>query len=116
MQKYNTAVSAVSEAGYAQETAQSLKAILAELKEMQKKLEKLVTIQTLQTPAGVKAVSKATGEVVVTFQKVTNATSYDIYRQSVKIASVTGTSYTDAKAPGGKTSIYTVIAVSSDPN
>ena len=72
--------------------------------------------QALRAPTGVKAVSKPTGDVVVTFQKVEHASSYDIYRQSVKIASVTGTSYTDAKAPAGKSSTYTVIAVSSDPN
>lgn len=67
----------------------------------------------LAAPTGVKAVSKPTGEVEITFQKVANAASYEIYRQSVKIATVTGTSYTDAKALAGKTSTYTVVAVAS---
>ncbi len=113
LQKYNVAVQAVSEAGYEKETAQSLQTVLEELTTAVKKLERIIT--ALSVPTGVKAVSKPTGEVEITFQKVANAASYDIYRQSVKIATVTGTSYTDTKAPGGATSTYTVVAVASDP-
>ena len=113
LQKYGSAVQAISETGYAQETAQSLQTVLEELQNAVKQMQRV--IRTLSAPTGVKAVSKPTGEVEITFQKAANASSYEIYRQSVKIAVVTGTSYIDAKAPGGKTSTYTVVAVSSDP-
>ena len=70
----------------------------------------------LSAPASVKATSKAAG-VTVSFAKVDNAASYDIYRKSgnsaaKKIANVTKASYVDTKAPGGKKSTYTVVAVS----
>ncbi len=72
----------------------------------------------LGAPASVKASSKSTG-VKITFAKVEGAGSYDIYRKSgsgaaKKIANVTGTSYLDEKAPGGKKLTYTVVAVASN--
>lgn len=114
LQKYNAAVRAVSEEGYAQETAQSLQTILADLKAAAQQMKRAE--KALSAPTGVKAVSKPTGEVEITFGRSADAASYEIYRGSVKLAAITGTSYTDTKAPGGKTSVYTVIAVSSDPN
>lgn len=113
MKKYNAALKAVSEEGYEEETAHSLQTVLKELTDAVKQLQRIIT--ALSVPTGVKAVSKPTGEVEITFQKVANAASYDIYRQSVKIATVTGTSYTDTKALGGAASTYTVVAVASDP-
>ena len=70
----------------------------------------------LSAPSSVKATSKAAG-VTVSFAKVDNAASYDIYRKSgssaaKKIANVTKASYVDTKAPGGKKSTYTVVAIS----
>lgn len=72
----------------------------------------------LRAPSSVKAASKSNG-VKITFAKVAGAASYDIYRKSgsaaaKKIANTTKTSYVDEKAPGGKKSTYTVVAVASN--
>ena len=54
--------------------------------------------------------------VQITFQKVANAASYEIYRKSgngaaVKIATVTTNTYEDTSAPGGTRLTYTVVAI-----
>lgn len=114
MAQYNAAKTAISEEGYARATAESLSAIKGAFTEASKKLvKKGAEVKPLNAPTGVKAVSKAAG-VEITFSAVANASSYEIYRGNQKIATVTGTSFTDEKAPGGKAITYTVMAVSSD--
>ena len=68
----------------------------------------------LAAPAGVKAVSKATG-VQITFQTVQNAAFYEIYRrigngEALKIAEVTTTAYLDSSVSAGQSVTYTVVA------
>ena len=79
-----------------------------------------LTIQAaaLKAPAGVTAVSKMTG-VQITFQKVANASSYEIYRQTgtgaaEEIATVTTDTYEDISAVGGTKLTYTVVALPSN--
>ena len=72
----------------------------------------------LGVPANVKAVSKMEG-VKVSFSPVLHASSYVIYRKAgnaalVKLAEVSNTTYMDVKPLAGKTSTYTVVAVSKD--
>jgi len=72
----------------------------------------------LGVPANVKAVSKMEG-VKVSFSPVLHASSYVIYRKAgnaalVKLAEVLNTTYMDVKPLAGKTSTYTVVAVSKD--
>ena len=104
----------------AQRAENSSASVLAELLSNLNQAKAGLSVQTapaaLNAPSSVKAASKATG-ITITFAKVEGAASYDIYRKSgnsaaKKIASVTKTSYVDTKAPGGKKSTYTVIAVS----
>lgn len=68
----------------------------------------------LAAPAGVKAVSKATG-VQITFQTVQNAAFYEIYRrigngEALKIAEVTTADYLDSSVSAGQSVTYTVVA------
>ncbi len=76
--------------------------------------------ETLKAVAGLKAVSKSAG-VEITFSKVANASSYEIYRvagkkAAQKIATVTDAAYLDKSAPGGKKLTYTVVALSNNPS
>jgi fibronectin type 3 domain-containing protein len=73
---------------------------------------------TLPRPAGVTA-SESGGVVDVRWSAVTGATEYRVFRDGERIATVTGTQYTDAVAQAG-THSYTVVAakgsVTSDPS
>ena len=71
----------------------------------------------LAAPAKVKAVQTAATKVKITWNKVTQAVSYDIYRSTSakknfkKIGSSKTNSYNDKKAVAGKTNYYKVVAV-----
>lgn len=73
--------------------------------------------QPLKAVSSVKAVQQATGKAVkVSFEKVSGAVSYDIYRSAkpdsgyAKIGSATSNSYVDKKVTAAKTYYYKVLA------
>ncbi len=80
---------------------------------------KSVTIVRLTTPT-LKSVSSTSSGVKISWSKVTNATSYRVYRKTsasgswTKIADTTSASYTDKTAVSGKTYYYTVRAYSDN--
>lgn len=71
----------------------------------------------LATPVSVKAVSKSYNSIVLTWDKVEGAKTYDVYRSAskngeyTKIASVTKNTYTDKKLETNKKFYYKVVAV-----
>ena len=70
-------------------------------------------IVVIATPTGV-AVSGATNTSLnVSWNAVSGAASYNVYRNGVKVGSPTGTSYTDSGLNGGSTYSYTVTAVAN---
>lgn len=131
--KYQAAMAAVSAEGYAKTEISDFQDLKTALEEAQNGLvietpkeddnpskednnppnQEKPSVTALSAPANVKAVSRLTG-VKITFSKVEHASSYEIYRGGVKIAAVTGSSYTDEKASGGKRLTYTVAAISSN--
>ena len=73
-----------------------------------------VTVLTrLATPAGVKA-EIVNGKVVVSWNAVTGATAYNVYRDGEKAETVTTTSFTDDNTEPGQTYTYTVEAVKGE--
>lgn len=71
----------------------------------------------LPAPRLFKAVQSGTKQVTLTWEKVTGAKAYDIYRSAKassgfnKIGTTTATSYRDKKASAGKTWYYKVAAI-----
>jgi fibronectin type 3 domain-containing protein len=70
-----------------------------------------VTVDNLHAPTGV-AASVSDDDVNLTWEAVTGATEYRVYRGAERIATVSGTSYTDQNRPVG-THRYTVEAVTA---
>lgn len=69
----------------------------------------------LETP-GIRTLTNTAAGIQVTWNKVTGATSYLVYRKNgssswLRLGQVSGTSYTDTTAPNGTASIYTIRAV-----
>lgn len=115
---YDKALDRVHKAD-AQELEQLLSALQSArdgLKENTSNIQKTA----LPAPTGLK-VTVVNAGVQITFQKVANASYYEIYRKSgngaaVKIISTSQTSYLDRNAPKGQSSIYTVVAVPNSGN
>ena len=57
--------------------------------------------------------SQTVSSVTVTWSAAANATSYDVYRDGVKLGSVSGTSYIDRTTQPGQTYRYTVYSKAS---
>lgn len=75
------------------------------------------SVARLDAPKSVKAVQKAAKIANVTWNKVSGARKYDVYRSNKstagfkKVKTVTTNSYTDNKATAGKTWYYKIVAV-----
>ena len=64
-------------------------------------------------PTGLQA-DNGNGQVILSWQSVPDADSYNIYRDGVLIDSTTSTSYTDTNVINGQTYTYTITAVNND--
>ncbi|MEV6164204.1 PHB depolymerase family esterase [Streptomyces sp. NPDC052052] len=66
---------------------------------------------TLPAPTGLQATGVTANSVSLSWDAVTDAASYAVYRNGTKIASATSTTYTDSGLTAGTTYTYTVAAV-----
>ena len=124
LESWNNFVTAYNKAKNRPESAteDEVKRLLADLEAAKKGLTedtaKPPVAVPLAAPKGLKVSAVSTG-VQITFQKVANASSYEIYRKAgtgaaKKIATVKSLSYLDKTAPKGQRLTYTVIALPSD--
>lgn len=68
------------------------------------------TVNSIPAPTGLTATALGGGQVALTWNAVTGATSYWIYRDNIVLAIITTTSFTDVYA-GATTHTYAVAAV-----
>ncbi|MFJ3791562.1 PHB depolymerase family esterase [Kitasatospora sp. NPDC090091] len=69
------------------------------------------TTPSLPAPAALTATAAGTGSVALTWQAVTGAASYAVYRDGAEVAGPTTTSYTDTGLSAGTSYSYRVAAV-----
>ncbi|MGE5385367.1 MAG: PHB depolymerase family esterase [Betaproteobacteria bacterium] len=70
-------------------------------------------VVVIAAPAGVTVGSATDHSLTVSWNAVSGATGYNVYRDGSKVASVSGTSYADSGLSGGSTYTYTVTATAN---